>query len=140
MRFVCIAFGLIVAIGLPVGAHAGQDPILAPAPWSIAPPVAVAENQSWRAPLLSNDAKPSPGTSAALANGFNHPLRYSTGPSGRYALRLSRFASGDTWQMASATRPEMLTSKPRLGRAHNFLRSTSKPAPARPLLNKRDRN
>lgn len=90
MRFVSIAFGLIVAIGLPVGAHAGQDPILAPAPWSIAPPVAVAKSQSWRAPLLSNEANPSPGPSSALANGFSHPLRYSLGT--EWAVRAAAIA------------------------------------------------
>jgi hypothetical protein len=91
MRFVSIAFGLIVAIGLPIGAHAGQDPVLTPGPWNITPPaVAAATNQSWRAPLLSNDANSSPGTSAALANRFNHPLRYSIGT--EWAVRAAAVA------------------------------------------------
>ena len=90
MRFVRISFGLLVAIGLPLGAHAGQDPTLAPAPWSIAPPVAVAKSQSWRAPLLSNEANPSPGPSSALANGFSHPLRYSLGT--EWAVRAAAIA------------------------------------------------
>ena len=120
MRFVCIAFVLVVAIGLPVGAHAGQDPLMAPAPWRIAPPVAVAENQSWRAPLLSNDAKPSPGTSAALANGFNHPLRYSIGTewavrAAVVALRVrghvangQRYTTGDADQQAATWQDPLL--------------------------------
>lgn len=113
MRFVSIAFGLIVAVALPAHAYAVQDPMLAPAPWSIASPVAVAKNQSWRAPLLSNDAKPSPGTSAALANGFNHPLRFSIGTewavrAAAVALRVrgheangQRYTTGDADQQAA---------------------------------------
>jgi hypothetical protein len=113
MRFVSTAFGIIVAIGLPAGAHAGQDPMLAPAPWSIAPPVAVTSSQSWRAPLLSHDANPSPGSSSALANGFSHPLRYGIGT--EWAVRAAAVAlnvkasvsnvgryTGDVGQQAAA--------------------------------------
>lgn len=101
MRFVCTAIGLVVALTVPVCANAGQEPALAPAPWSISPQPFV-QNQSWRAPPLLRTASPSPGTSAALADGFSHRLRYSLGT--EWAVRAAVVALQATGHVTSGQR------------------------------------
>jgi hypothetical protein len=102
MRSISIAFGLVVAIALPVAAHAAQDPILAPGRWTVAPPIAATQNPSWRTPLLSHVADPSPGPSAVIANGFSHPLRYSIGT--EWAVRAAVVALQATGHVTSGQR------------------------------------
>jgi hypothetical protein len=102
MRFVSIAFGLAVAVALPLSANAAQDVVLAPGPWSISPPVSTTRNLSWRAPLLSRDVDPSPGPSATLASGFSHPLRYSIGT--EWAVRAAVIALQATGHATSGQR------------------------------------
>jgi hypothetical protein len=117
MRFVSIAFGLVIATALPVGAKAGDDGISLPNPWGISSPVTATQNPSWHAPASLQLASPSPGTGSTLANSFGHSPRYSLGtewamraavialrPTGNGESNRQRYASGDigaeaaTWQ------------------------------------------
>jgi hypothetical protein len=102
MHFVSIAFGLAVAVALPLNANAAQDAVLAQAPWSISPAVSTIRTQSWRAPLLSRVVDPSPVPSTTLANGFSHPLRYSIGT--EWAVRAAVIALQVTGHATSGQR------------------------------------
>jgi hypothetical protein len=112
MRFVSTALGLMFALALPVGAQAGQDPVVSQdpvrGPWSNSPPAVSTQNQSWRAPLLSRVANPPPGPTAAIANGFGHPLRYSIGT--EWAVRAAVVALQATGHMSSGQRSTASTT------------------------------
>jgi len=102
MRFVSTALGLTVALALPIGAQPRQDAAMAPGPWSISPPAAVTQNQSWRAPSLSHVANPPPGPTAAISNGFGRPLRYNIG--NEWAVRAAVVVLQATGHMTSGQR------------------------------------